>query len=134
GGDDRAAVAAHVDEAPERVVGVERDHDRHRTGGRGEVAARALQLTEVAGVEPGAMEDAVHLRGQDRWIRVPGPGDRRSPGGLGALPGRGFGEGHQAPSRGNRCVNARAWIRTSSSKASSVDVTRNSRASQVMVL
>ena len=81
---DRAAMAADVDEPSQFTVAVEGDHDRHRAGVRGEVAAGALQLAEMARVLPRAAEDPLHLHRMDRRIGVPGPRHRGRP----ALVGR----------------------------------------------
>src|SRR5947209_7863986 len=93
GRNDRAAVPADVDKAPQLAVVVDRDHDRHGAGGRGEVAARSLQLADVPCVLPGAAEDPLQLDLEDCRIRVPGPWDGRAT--------RELGQRHQTPSREN---------------------------------
>ena len=76
------AVRAHL------AVVVAHDEDRLRAGLRRQVAARLRELGDVPGELPGALEDALLLALEDRWIQV-GRGLQREAGGTVARAGAG---------------------------------------------
>ena len=82
-GDERAAVAADVQQGVQLAVAVARDHDRHVSDGGREEVARLRSVLGWAGVLPAVTKDALLLPPQQLGIGVPAPRKRalRSPGG-----------------------------------------------------
>ena len=78
--DERAAVAAHVQEGAETALLVAQDDDRHPAEIAGEERARLGHLVCAAGVLPGAPEDPLPLEPQHGRVGVPVERDRAAVG------------------------------------------------------
>ena len=78
--DERAAVAAHVQEGAEAALLVAHDDDRHPAEIAGEERPRLGHLVGAAGVLPRAPEDPLPLEPQHGGVGVPVERDRAAVG------------------------------------------------------